>query len=56
VDPIPDPLLLRKSDKPGIEPGTSGFVARISDHWNAEIVQQLFIKNHAMKVHRKVEA
>jgi hypothetical protein len=24
VDPVPDPIFLRKSGRPGIEPGTSG--------------------------------
>jgi hypothetical protein len=32
VDPVPDPLLLRKSGRAGNEPGTSGPVARNSDH------------------------
>jgi hypothetical protein len=32
VNPSPDPLLLRKSVAPGIEPGTSGSVTRNSDH------------------------
>jgi hypothetical protein len=32
VDPFPDPLRLRKSVAPGIEPGTSGPVIRHSDH------------------------
>jgi hypothetical protein len=32
VDPVPDPLLLRKFVAPGNEPGTSGSVARNSDH------------------------
>jgi len=32
VDPVPDPLLLRKSGSAGIEPGTSVSVARNSDH------------------------
>jgi hypothetical protein len=32
VDTVPDPLLLRKSAKPGIEPGTSESVAMNSDH------------------------
>jgi hypothetical protein len=32
VDPVPDALLLRKSGSAGIEPGTSGSVARNSDH------------------------
>jgi hypothetical protein len=31
VDPVPDPLLLRKSGSAGIEPGTSRSVARTSD-------------------------
>jgi hypothetical protein len=31
VDPVPDPLL-RKLVAPGIDPGTSGSVARDSDH------------------------
>jgi hypothetical protein len=30
VDPVPDPLLLRKSGSAGVEPGTSGSVARNS--------------------------
>jgi hypothetical protein len=32
VEPVPDPLFLRKSDSTGIEPGISGSVARNSDH------------------------
>jgi hypothetical protein len=32
VDPVPDPLLLRKSGSAGNEPGTSGSVTRNSDH------------------------
>jgi hypothetical protein len=32
VDPVPDPLLLRKSGRVGIEPGTSVLAARRSDH------------------------
>jgi hypothetical protein len=32
VDTVPDPLLLRKSGRAGIEPGTSGLAARKSDH------------------------
>jgi hypothetical protein len=38
VDPVPDPLLLRKSGSAGIEPGTSGSVDRKSDHWTTEAV------------------
>jgi hypothetical protein len=32
VDPVPDPLLFRKSDSPGNRTRTSGSVARNSDH------------------------
>jgi hypothetical protein len=32
VDPVPDPLLLRKYDSAGIEPGATASVARNSDH------------------------
>jgi hypothetical protein len=32
VDPVPDPLILRKSGRPEIEPGTSGSVVRNSGH------------------------
>jgi hypothetical protein len=41
VDPvIPDPLLLKKNlIEPVIEPGTSGFVARNSDHEITEAVE-----------------
>jgi hypothetical protein len=38
VDPVPDPLTLRKSGSAGIEPGTSGSVARNSDHETTEAV------------------
>jgi hypothetical protein len=40
VDPVPDPLLFRKSGSAGIEPGTSGFEARNSDHQTTEVVSQ----------------
>jgi hypothetical protein len=38
VDPVPDPLLLRNLVAPGIEAGTSGSVARNSDHKTTEAV------------------
>jgi hypothetical protein len=38
VDPIPDPLLLRKSGSAGNRTRTSGPVARNSDHWTTEAV------------------
>jgi hypothetical protein len=33
VDPVPDPLLLRKSGSAGNRTRTSGLAARKSDHW-----------------------
>jgi hypothetical protein len=38
VDPVPDPLLLKNLVAPGIEPETSGSVARNSDHYTTEVV------------------
>jgi hypothetical protein len=37
VDPVPDPLLLRKSDSSGNRTWTSGYVIRNSDHWTTEV-------------------
>jgi hypothetical protein len=39
VDPVPDPLLLRKSGKAGIETGAFGSVARNSDHYTTKEVK-----------------
>jgi hypothetical protein len=39
VDPVLDPLLSENLVVPGIEPGTSGFVARNSGHQTAEAVR-----------------
>jgi hypothetical protein len=39
VDPVPDPLLLRKSNSAGDQTQTSGSVARNSDHKTTEAVQ-----------------
>jgi uncharacterized protein YcbK (DUF882 family) len=36
VDPVPDPLLLRKSGSAGNRTRTSGSVARNSDHYLTE--------------------
>jgi hypothetical protein len=36
VDPVPDPLLVRKSDSGGNRTRTSGSVARNSDHKTTE--------------------
>jgi hypothetical protein len=44
VDPVPDPLLLRKSGSAGIEPRTSGSVARNSDHWTTGIIIRLILR------------
>jgi hypothetical protein len=38
VDPVPDPLLLRKSGSAGKLTRTSGSVARYSDHQTTEVV------------------
>jgi hypothetical protein len=38
VDPVPDPLVLRKSGSDGNRTRTSGSVARNSDHWTTEAV------------------
>ena len=43
MDPVPDPLLLRKSGSAGIEPGTSVSEARNSDHYSTEAVTLLCI-------------
>jgi hypothetical protein len=40
VDPVTDPLLLRKSGTAGNRNGTSGFVGRNSDHYTAEAVKE----------------
>jgi hypothetical protein len=44
VDPVPDPLLLRKSGSTGNRTRTSGSVARNSDHWTTEAVSFLLYK------------
>jgi hypothetical protein len=36
VDPVPDPLLLRKSGSTGNRTRTTGSVARNSDHWTTK--------------------
>jgi hypothetical protein len=38
VDPVTDPLLIRKSGSTGNRIGTSGSVARNSDHWTTDAV------------------
>jgi hypothetical protein len=38
VDPVPDPLLLRKSGSAGNRTRTSGSAARNSDHYTPEVV------------------
>jgi hypothetical protein len=40
VDPVPDPLLLRRSGSAGNRARTSGSVARNSDHWTTEASRQ----------------
>jgi hypothetical protein len=38
VDPVPDPLLLRKYGSAGNRTRTPGSVARNSDHWTTEVI------------------
>jgi hypothetical protein len=38
VNPVPDPLFLRKSGSTGNRTQASGSVARDSDHWTREVV------------------
>jgi hypothetical protein len=44
VDPVPDPLLLRKSGRTGNLTRTSGSVARNSDHQTTEVVNAYYIQ------------
>jgi hypothetical protein len=44
VDPVPDPLLLRKSGIAGNRTRTSGSVTRNSDHKTTEAVEYMLIK------------
>jgi hypothetical protein len=39
VDPVPDPLLLRKSGSEGNRTRAFGSVARNSDHWTTEAAE-----------------
>jgi hypothetical protein len=41
VDPVPEPLLLRKFGRAGNRTRTSGSLARSSDHWTTEAVSYL---------------
>jgi hypothetical protein len=50
VDPVPDPLLLRKSCIAGIEPGTSGLAVRNSDHQTTEAVHTSMNTNKKFKI------
>jgi hypothetical protein len=49
VDPVPDPLLFRKSGSAGNRAQTSGSVARNSDHQtieavsNVEFVEEIYV-------------
>jgi hypothetical protein len=43
VEPVPDPLLLRKSGNAGNRTRTSGSVARYSDHYTIEAATILLI-------------
>jgi hypothetical protein len=52
VDPVPDPLLLRKSGSVGNRTQTPGSVARNSDHQTTEAVnrQHKLLKNVNIKL------
>jgi hypothetical protein len=52
VDPVPDPLLLRKSGSAGegIEPETSVSEARNSDHWTTEAVTMYLLQLQIVKI------
>jgi hypothetical protein len=43
ADPVPDPLLLRKSGCAGNRIRTSGSVHRISDHWATEVALESLV-------------
>jgi hypothetical protein len=45
VDPVPDPLLLRKSGSAWNRTRTSGLAARNSDHWTTEAVLKVTTVN-----------
>jgi hypothetical protein len=50
VDPVPDPLFLRKiSGSAGIQTRTSGYVARNSDNFTTEAVAVKYTRNLATK-------
>jgi hypothetical protein len=50
VDPIPDPLLLRKSASAGNRTQTTGSVAKNSDHYTSEMVASTPKKKSEVKV------
>jgi hypothetical protein len=47
VDPVPDPLLLRKSGSAGNRTRTSGLAARNSDHYTTEVV---YFTTHLLRI------
>jgi hypothetical protein len=54
VDPVPDPLLLRKSGSVGIEPGTFGLAARNSDHQTTEAVIRMALQANKHTEHKNL--
>jgi hypothetical protein len=48
VDPVPDPLLIRKSGSAENRTRTSGSVARNSDHWTIEAVEVNLNRNYGV--------
>jgi hypothetical protein len=47
VDPVPDPLLLRKSGSEGNRTRTTESVARNSDHWTTEAVEMTLLMSYS---------
>jgi hypothetical protein len=53
VNPVPDPLLLRKSGSAENRTRTSGSVAGNSDHWTTDAITSIlkYIKFNAQFIH-----
>jgi hypothetical protein len=50
MDPVPDPLLLRKSGSAENRTRASGSVAKNSDHWTTEAVDVVHSWTHATEL------
>jgi hypothetical protein len=51
VDPVPDPLLLRKSGSAGNRTRVSGSVGRNSGHWTTEVVHTHLVSRSSTVEH-----